>query len=542
MTTNTRNCPTSTHDLDRRIPPSERRRRRPRLIAPRRDKRLLSPSSLLAAAAILGLAAATAPRPQPPAPEAVLRPAELARWWDAEHLSPPQPPRFRHRHLQARLRALQAAAPDLFRLEQIGRSVEGRALYQLAFGRGPVRVLLWSQMHGDEPTATAALLDLYEYVRRHRRDPAVVRLLERLSVHTVPMLNPDGAERFERRNAQGLDINRDALLLQTPEGRALKALGDRLEPTVAFNLHDQNWRTSVGRPPQPAAVSLLAVASDEARRDHPGRILAKKIAALIRDALEPFAAGRIGRYDDTFEPRAFGETFARQGTSVVLIETGVWSVEGSDAPLVRLNFIALLAALDALASGRVQEADPSRYETLPDNEGRLLYRRISGATVLAGPGVPPFTGDVGIVATRRVVVLGRGREGRGPAAAPRAGPPGGDPLAGAVRRAGPVGAQGAAPTPASPDTRVVRIVERIEDLGDLRVYGALEEIDGRGLTVVAAAGPLAQRRRVGEVVRLPTRPPGRIVPGAPANLLLLRPLGDGGYRVERIFTAETTAK
>jgi hypothetical protein len=147
-------------------------------------------------------------------------------------------------------------------------------------------------MHGDEPTATVALLDLLEYIRRHRDEPLVSRLLDRLELHLVPMLNPDGAERFQRRNAQGLDINRDALLLQTPEGLALKRLRDRLNPPLGFNLHNQNWRTSVGKSGQAATISLLAVSFDEARRDNPGRIRAKKVCAL--------------------------------GTSVVLIETGAY--------------------------------------------------------------------------------------------------------------------------------------------------------------------------------------------------------------------------
>ena len=49
------------------------------------------------------------------------------------------------------------------------------------------------------------------------------------------MLNPDGAERFQRRNAQSIDINRDALRLQTPEGRTLKAVRDRFQPRIGFN-------------------------------------------------------------------------------------------------------------------------------------------------------------------------------------------------------------------------------------------------------------------------------------------------------------------
>jgi murein tripeptide amidase MpaA len=126
-------------------------------------------------------------------------------------------------------------------------------------------------------------------------------MLETLTIHVVPMLNPDGAARFQRRNAQDIDINRDALRLQTPEGRVLKALRDRLNPSLGVNLHNQNWRTSVGsHPPMPATISLLAVAFDEARSDNAGRILAKKTSAVIRDAIEPLIPGQIGRYDDEF--------------------------------------------------------------------------------------------------------------------------------------------------------------------------------------------------------------------------------------------------
>jgi hypothetical protein len=42
--------------------------------------------------------------------------------------------------------------------------------------RPGLHVLLWSQMHGDEPTVTAALFDVFEYVRRYRREPVVHRM------------------------------------------------------------------------------------------------------------------------------------------------------------------------------------------------------------------------------------------------------------------------------------------------------------------------------------------------------------------------------
>lgn len=421
-----------------------------------------------------------------------ISPQELARIWDAEHVSPALPPLLDHGEVVKRLEALESASPQLFRIEKIADSVEGRSINHVRTGTGPTRVLLWSQMHGDEPTATAALFDLFEYVRRHQHDPIVRQILTRLTLHVVPMLNPDGAERFQRRNAQSIDINRDALRLQTPEGRALKALRDRLNPRVGFNLHNQGWRTSVGNPPRPASISLLSVAFDKARTETVGRRLTKQLCAVIRDAVEPLAPGQIGRYDDAFEVRAFGDNITLWGTPVVLIETGPWPSPDPDPALVRLNFIALVAGLHALASGDVHQADPRRYETLPVNEANLFFALVRNATVINGAGVPPFTADIGINATRRVHIV----EGR----------------------------------------RVLQVALSIDDLGDLRTLGGLRTIEGEGLTAI----PLGEEAiAAGQIVDLPEWRMKRsttIAVGQPARLALLKPAADPGkYVVEAVI-------
>jgi hypothetical protein len=416
---------------------------------------------------------------------------QLAGTWDRERVSWLVPPLIRHADVEARLRDVQREAPDLFQMEEIGKSVEGRSINHIWFGRGPCHVMMWSQMHGDEPTATSALFDIFEQFRRHRDEPYIRRMLDALTIHVVPMLNPDGAERFQRRNAQGIDINRDALRLQTPEGRLLKALRDRLNARIGFNLHNQSWRTSAGNTGQPASITLLSAAFDDARTESPGRVLTKRTAALIRDALEPLAPGRIARYDDEYEVRAFGDNLTKWGTSVVLIETGPWPAAEPDPYLIRLNFVAMMTALDGLATGRVEQADTRRYETLPINETDLFYLLIRNATVVPGTGVAPFTADVGIVATRVIRTV----EG----------------------------------------TREARLAARIEDLGDLRVMSALESVDATGLLVAPMWDP---ELKAGDLVTLPDftarRAPRIIGQGEPAELVLLRPDGER-YIVERVI-------
>jgi len=393
-----------------------------------------------------------------------------------------------HGEVLRRIEAVVSTSPDLFSSEKIGESLESRAILHVKLGTGPFHVLLWSQMHGDEPTATSALFDLFEYVRLHRDEPAVRRILSNLTLDVVPMLNPDGAERFQRRNLQSIDVNRDALRLQTPEGQILKALRDRLDPGVGFNLHNQNWRTSVGDPPKPASISLLSVAFDKKRTVTAPRKMTKKLCAVIRDALEPLASGQIGRYDDEFEVRAFGDNLTLWGTPVVLIETGPWPSDPPDPPLVRLNFVALTTALDALATRRFERADPGRYESLPINESRLLYIAVRNARVINGTGIPPFTADIGIVANRGVESVGGRRE------------------------------------------VVLRTV--IEDMGDLRTLGALREIDASGMTVVPDI--LYQE---GALVDLPdwrSKADTIIGVGRPPRLALLKPAAGGKYRVELV--------
>jgi hypothetical protein len=277
--------------------------------------------------------------------------------------------------------------------EVAGTSAEGREIRHLTFGSGPVTVLLWSQMHGDESTASMALADLIRFLAERPEHPRAERIARGATVHLVPMLNPDGAERFRRRNAQGIDVNRDARRLQTPEGRLLKALNDRLDPDFGFNLHDQSPATRVGDSDRGAAIALLAPAFNEARDVDDKRRRAMQVASLLADAMEPLVGDHIARYDDTFNPRAFGDLVGAWGASTVLIESGGWADDPQKQHLRRTNFVGIVAALEAIATGDFEAWGTATYEDLPENGRRLADLLVVGGTVVV-PGLPPLEADV----------------------------------------------------------------------------------------------------------------------------------------------------
>ncbi len=325
-------------------------------------------------------------------------PRELLCLWQQQHITRIAPSRVRHADLKRYLDELRATGIPV---REVGRSVANREIYEMEFGRGALKVFLWSQMHGDEPTATSALVDIFHYLQSNRDQAWVKEIASKMTLRAVPMLNPDGTELYQRRNLQSIDINRDARALVTPEGRLLKKLRDEWSPHIGFNLHNQNPRTTVGDTKLQAAMSLLAVPFDERNSDSPGRIRNKKLCAVMIGSLAPFIKGHIGRYDDAFNPRAFGDMISQWGTPVILIETGALKGK-SEMELVGYNFMAILSALNALADGSVERADPKIYETLPYNtSGSIFNLIIRDATIInrvpvGGARVPPFTGDLAL--------------------------------------------------------------------------------------------------------------------------------------------------
>jgi hypothetical protein len=306
--------------------------------------------------------------------------------------------RFTHRaYWEAVGAALAGAeAPDRVSIAELGRSVEGRSIRATTMGRGPVSVLLWSQMHGDESTATMSLADILHWWAASPEEDALRRkLAERLTITMIPMLNPDGAERFVRHNALGVDVNRDARRLATPEARILKAVRDSLDADFGFNLHDQGTNTA-GPDGKLVGIALLAPAADEERSWGTVRQRARHLSGVIAAVLAQEIPGRLARYDDSFTPRAFGDNMQRWGTSTVLIESGALPHDPQKQELRRLNVLAILAALEAIADGTLESASSAPYDDLPMNVDITNDLLLAGGRVVTGDG-ESYPLDVAIV-------------------------------------------------------------------------------------------------------------------------------------------------
>ncbi len=291
------------------------------------------------------------------------------------------PPETFHRIIDA----LAADSLSLFNIRNVGESFEERPIRLVTVGSGPVQVLLWSQMHGDESTATMAIADILNYIRLSRGEGEARELLSRLTVHFLPILNPDGAARFQRRTAQGIDMNRDALALQTPEAQLLKQLKDTIKPAFGFNLHDQALST-VGSKRELAALALLVPAFDAENSDNEVRLRARQLASAFAAVLKGIGEERVARYDDGFEPRAFGDNMQKWGTSTVLVESGHVMGDPEKVSIRKLNFLGILGSLRALASGESATCDTSLYQRLPPNGGKAYDLIIRNVRIVNGSG------------------------------------------------------------------------------------------------------------------------------------------------------------
>jgi len=291
------------------------------------------------------------------------------------------------------------------KIEPIGESVQKRSIYEVQYGMGNKVVMLWSQMHGDEPTATMALFDVFNFLTGKADGFDDIRqvLKQQLDLRFIPMLNPDGAEVYTRRNAQQIDLNRDARDTATPEGKLLRSRAETLHPQYGFNLHDQHIYYNVPGTRNPVTISLLAPAYNANRDVNDVRGNAMKIIVGMEELLQQYIPGAIAKYDDEHSPRAFGDNFQKWGASTVLIESGAFKGDPEKQEIRKLNFVMIVHALLQIAQGTYVRYDLKDYERIPFNANQLhdiVLRNVSA--VAAGL---PLQADVAI--RRDEITVGR---------------------------------------------------------------------------------------------------------------------------------------
>jgi hypothetical protein len=147
------------------------------------------------------------------------------------------------------------ANPLYINLVPLGKSQSGATLEALLFSRNSSSkpsdiaraerptVFLMGQQHGDEPATAEALLALAQELAQ---DSSLQAVLDRINVVIFPRTNPDGAALKQAASANGTDINRDHLLLRTPEAKAIAQILQNFQPIVVLDAHEY--------PPQPLFV------------------------------------------------------------------------------------------------------------------------------------------------------------------------------------------------------------------------------------------------------------------------------------------------
>ncbi len=272
-----------------------------------------------------------------------------------------------------------SSCSDLVRITYLGESVEGRPIYMAVLGEWPRKILMWSQMHGNESTTTKAVLDLINFLSAPGQEANALR--EACQFHIIGMLNPDGAMRYTRENALDIDLNRDAKEQTQPESRILRKVLEEFKPDFCFNLHDQRTIYNVSNTEKPATLSFLAPARDPDREIDASREISMQLIAAINKELQVELPTGVGRYDDAFNPNCIGDNLQMQGIPTILFEAGHYPGDYQREVTRKYVFYALLTAITAIADEGYRQFDIQDYFDIPENGNQffdILIRNVEG--------------------------------------------------------------------------------------------------------------------------------------------------------------------
>ncbi|TGD59609.1 M14 family metallopeptidase [Flavobacterium humi] len=266
--------------------------------------------------------------------------------------------------------------PAEFEVSTIGKSVKGKPIYAVTVGTGTTKILMWSQMHGNESTTTKALFDLFSFLKTDSPESTLIK--NKYTLLCIPILNPDGAEAYTRVNANEIDLNRDSVNLSQPESRLIRKMFETFNPDVCYNLHDQRTIFAAGETRNPATVSFLAPAYNENRDINAVRQKAINIIVAMNRELQKHIPNQVGRFDDSFNINCIGDMFQSLNVPTILFEAGHFQEDYQREETRKYIFIAFLSSLLNCYENINSDENIELYLNIPQNKAifyDFVYRK-----------------------------------------------------------------------------------------------------------------------------------------------------------------------
>ena len=254
---------------------------------------------------------------------------------------------------------------DKLQLSIVGYSVLSKPIYSYKIGHGKIKILMWSQMHGNESTTTKAIFDFINFIKSDAK--LASEYLDNYTFNIIPILNPDGAELYTRENANGIDLNRDFKDLSQLESNILMQVFNDFDPDYCYNMHDQRTIYGTGIDNKPATVSFLAPSFNENCDFNENRTQAAAVIVAINEVLQQFIPEQVGRFDDAHNDNCAGDTFQKLGKPTILFEAGHYPNDYNREKTRKFIFFGLISSFNFIISNTNNVNTIHEYQQIPQN-------------------------------------------------------------------------------------------------------------------------------------------------------------------------------
>lgn len=286
--------------------------------------------------------------------------------------------RYDYEGLLDELERIERSSQGSVSLAFAGESLEGREIPVASVGNGETDVFIDTEQHGNEPTGTSAAVEVLRSLGSGGNN--VRGVLDALTVHMMLMVNPDGAERNQRVNADGVDPNRNHDYQPgsednpSPEAQAMIDAVDEIDPLWVADLHTQTGDYIDDDDNSVTASNYWPIASGvpEDAQD-----LSKQMNWAMYDEVSQYGYANITQYPGGTNPAIARNAYGLQDRGSVLLEaTGQADDRGPrmEGMMIRLMNEEVTTLLEGTVDGSLFDIDPNNAEEIPERPSRQSWR------------------------------------------------------------------------------------------------------------------------------------------------------------------------